>query len=125
MHVGPELSQLRRTHRVPRFARRYARAQRAPGVRARAMAAAIIADDVLNDDAPKVLVCGPSRSGKTSILKVVFQKLSPHETLFLESTPKACGVHMWHGWDEGDERGELQSILITTAQEPLLIRAHA
>merc|ERR1712050_178473 len=33
--------------------------------------------------------CGPNRGGKTSILKVVFQKMSPHETLFLEATPKA------------------------------------
>mmetsp|Transcript_35217 Transcript_35217/g.101399 ORF Transcript_35217/g.101399 Transcript_35217/m.101399 type:complete len:339 (-) Transcript_35217:305-1321(-) len=50
---------------------------------------ALVPDDVLSDDTPKVLICGPSRSGKTSVLKVVFQKLSPHETLFLESTPKA------------------------------------
>jgi len=41
-----------------------------------------------DDDAPKVLLCGPHRGGKTSILKVVFQKMSPHETLFLETTPK-------------------------------------
>jgi len=40
------------------------------------------------DDTPKVLLCGPSRGGKTSIQKVVFQKMSPHETLFLETTPK-------------------------------------
>jgi len=42
----------------------------------------------LGDDTPKVLLCGPHRGGKTSILKVVFQKMSPHETLFLETTPK-------------------------------------
>lgn len=41
-----------------------------------------------SDDTPKVLLCGPHRAGKTSILKVVFQKMSPHETLFLETTPK-------------------------------------
>ncbi|CAE8596912.1 unnamed protein product [Polarella glacialis] len=41
-----------------------------------------------SDDTPKVLLVGPHRGGKTSILKVVFQKLSPHETLFLETTPK-------------------------------------
>ena len=29
---------------------------------------------------------GPRRSGKTSIQRVVFYKMSPHETLFLEST---------------------------------------
>mmetsp|Transcript_65274 Transcript_65274/g.173075 ORF Transcript_65274/g.173075 Transcript_65274/m.173075 type:complete len:350 (-) Transcript_65274:247-1296(-) len=43
---------------------------------------------IVGDDTPKVLLCGPLRGGKTSILKVVFQKMSPHETLFLESTPK-------------------------------------
>jgi Ras-related GTP-binding protein C/D len=42
----------------------------------------------LADDMPRVLLCGPHRAGKTSILKVVFQKMSPHETLFLETTPK-------------------------------------
>lgn len=47
------------------------------------------AEDVATDDTPKVLLCGPHRGGKTSILKVVFQKMSPHETLFLESTQKA------------------------------------
>mgnify|MGYP001093489703 FL=1 len=31
---------------------------------------------------------GMSRSGKSSIQKVVFHKMSPHETLFLESTTK-------------------------------------
>ncbi|CAK0799082.1 unnamed protein product, partial [Prorocentrum cordatum] len=40
------------------------------------------------DDTPKILLCGSPRAGKTSILKVVFSKMSPHETLFLESTPK-------------------------------------
>jgi len=44
--------------------------------------------EVYNDDTPKVLLCGPHRGGKTSILKVVFQKMSPHETLFFETTPK-------------------------------------
>ena len=35
---------------------------------------------------PRILLMGPRRSGKTSIARVVFQKMSPHETLFLEST---------------------------------------
>eukprot|EP00542_Grammatophora_oceanica_P002074 CAMPEP_0194055024 /NCGR_PEP_ID=MMETSP0009_2-20130614/55329_1 /TAXON_ID=210454 /ORGANISM="Grammatophora oceanica, Strain CCMP 410" /LENGTH=388 /DNA_ID=CAMNT_0038703777 /DNA_START=42 /DNA_END=1205 /DNA_ORIENTATION=- len=36
---------------------------------------------------PRVLFMGPRRGGKSSIQKVVFQKMSPHETLFrLEST---------------------------------------
>eukprot|EP00927_Polykrikos_kofoidii_P007543 TRINITY_DN13104_c0_g1_i1.p1 TRINITY_DN13104_c0_g1~~TRINITY_DN13104_c0_g1_i1.p1 ORF type:complete len:351 (-),score=69.74 TRINITY_DN13104_c0_g1_i1:62-1114(-) len=45
-------------------------------------------EEIPMDDAPKVLLCGPHKAGKTSILKVVFQKMSPHETLFLETTPK-------------------------------------
>lgn len=35
---------------------------------------------------PRVLLMGTRRSGKSSIIKVVFNKMSPHETLFLEST---------------------------------------
>jgi len=34
----------------------------------------------------RIFLMGPKRSGKSSIEKVVFHKLSPHETLFLEST---------------------------------------
>lgn len=49
---------------------------------------AAIPQEIINDDLPKVLFCGAHRSGKTSILKVVFLKMSPHETLFLETTPK-------------------------------------
>lgn len=37
---------------------------------------------------PKILLMGLRRSGKSSILKVVFHKMSPNETLFLESTTK-------------------------------------
>ena len=37
---------------------------------------------------PKILLMGPRRSGKSSIQKVVFHKVSPNETLFLESTNK-------------------------------------
>lgn len=35
---------------------------------------------------PRVFLMGARRSGKSSIQRVVFQKMSPHETLFLEST---------------------------------------
>ena len=31
---------------------------------------------------------GTKLSGKTSIRKVVFEKMSPHETIFIESTTK-------------------------------------
>ncbi|OQV23881.1 Ras-related GTP-binding protein D [Hypsibius exemplaris] len=37
---------------------------------------------------PKILLLGLRRSGKSSIQKVVFHKMSPNETLFLESTNK-------------------------------------
>jgi len=40
------------------------------------------------DVKPKILLMGLRRSGKTSIQKVVFHKMSPNETLFLESTSK-------------------------------------
>lgn len=35
---------------------------------------------------PRIMLMGLRRSGKSSIMKVVFYKMSPHETLFLEST---------------------------------------
>lgn len=37
---------------------------------------------------PRVLLMGLRRSGKSSISRVVFHKMSPNETLFLESTNK-------------------------------------
>lgn len=40
------------------------------------------------DAKPRILLMGLRRSGKSSIQKVVFHKMSPNETLFLESTSK-------------------------------------
>lgn len=40
------------------------------------------------DDKPRILIMGLRRSGKSSIQKVVFHKLCPNETLFLEGTNK-------------------------------------
>ncbi|CAI4222335.1 unnamed protein product [Auanema sp. JU1783] len=37
---------------------------------------------------PSIMIMGLKRSGKTSIRKVVFQKMSPNETLFVESTSR-------------------------------------
>lgn len=37
---------------------------------------------------PTIVIMGLKRSGKTSIRKVVFQKMSPNETLFVESTAR-------------------------------------
>ena len=42
-----------------------------------------------NEPKPRILLMGLRRSGKSSIQKVVFHKMSPNETLFLESTTKA------------------------------------
>jgi len=43
---------------------------------------------VVNENKPRILLLGLKRSGKSSIQKVVFHKMSPNETLFLESTNK-------------------------------------
>lgn len=45
-------------------------------------------DQELNDVKPKIILFGLRRSGKTSIRKVVFHKMSANETIFLESTTK-------------------------------------
>lgn len=41
-----------------------------------------------NENKPKILLMGLKRSGKSSIQKVVFHKMSPNETFFLQSTAK-------------------------------------
>ncbi|EDV20365.1 uncharacterized protein TRIADDRAFT_61123 [Trichoplax adhaerens] len=41
-----------------------------------------------DNDLPRILLMGLRRSGKSSIQKVVFHKMAPNETLFLESTNK-------------------------------------
>ena len=41
---------------------------------------------LVTEDKPRILLMGSRRSGKSSIQRVVFHKMSPHETLFLEST---------------------------------------
>ena len=44
-------------------------------------------DDPRIASLPRILMMGPRRAGKTSIQRVVFHKMSPHETLFrLEAT---------------------------------------
>ncbi|XP_063682484.1 ras-related GTP-binding protein D-like [Bolinopsis microptera] len=45
-------------------------------------------EEDINDVKPKILLFGLRRSGKTSIRKVVFHKMSANETIFLESTTK-------------------------------------
>jgi Ras-related GTP-binding protein C/D len=43
-------------------------------------------EDAVREGETRILFTGPRRSGKSSIERVVFHKMSPHETLFLEST---------------------------------------
>ncbi|PNF39760.1 Ras-related GTP-binding protein D [Cryptotermes secundus] len=43
---------------------------------------------LVGEQKPRILLMGLRRSGKSSIQKVVFHKMSPNETLFLESTNK-------------------------------------
>eukprot|EP00588_Corethron_pennatum_P007101 CAMPEP_0194294874 /NCGR_PEP_ID=MMETSP0169-20130528/51931_1 /TAXON_ID=218684 /ORGANISM="Corethron pennatum, Strain L29A3" /LENGTH=433 /DNA_ID=CAMNT_0039043875 /DNA_START=15 /DNA_END=1319 /DNA_ORIENTATION=- len=66
-------------------------------------------------DLPRILLMGPRRSGKTSIQRVVFGKMSPHETLFrLEPTQRVETSAVEHNplcrfqvWDfPGDYGGE-------------------
>ena len=42
---------------------------------------------------PRILFMGPRRSGKSSIEQVIFHKMSPHETLFLDTT-NTVDVHL-------------------------------
>lgn len=43
-------------------------------------------EEALTPGEPRIMFTGPRRSGKSSIERVIFHKMSPHETLFLEST---------------------------------------
>ena len=43
-------------------------------------------DVAVGGEQPRLLLMGLRRSGKSSIQKVVFHKMAPNDTLFLEST---------------------------------------
>ncbi|ORZ19615.1 Gtr1/RagA G protein conserved region-domain-containing protein [Absidia repens] len=45
-------------------------------------------DDSIGNDKPRILLMGLQRSGKSSIQRVVFGKMPPNDTLYLESTTK-------------------------------------
>ncbi|KAI8074418.1 ras-related GTP-binding protein D-like protein [Gongronella butleri] len=47
-----------------------------------------IMDDMTISDKPRILLMGLQRSGKSSIQRVVFGKMPPNDTLYLESTTK-------------------------------------
>ena len=45
--------------------------------------------------APRIVLMGSRRSGKTSMERVVFGKMSPHETLFVASTSSPTRGAAW------------------------------
>ncbi|XP_064399902.1 ras-related GTP-binding protein D-like [Halichondria panicea] len=47
-----------------------------------------VSGGISSESKPRIILMGLRRGGKSSIQKVVFHKLSPNETLFLESTTK-------------------------------------
>ena len=47
-------------------------------------------------DKPRLVFMGMARSGKTSLQSVVFHRVAPHETLFLESTHRVIRQDMGH-----------------------------
>ena len=66
-------------------------------------------EEALRPGESRVMFVGPRRSGKSSIEKVVFHKMSPHETLFLESTHNVDinlvnnGLIRFQTWDFGGD----------------------
>jgi Ras-related GTP-binding protein C/D len=70
------------------------------------------------DPVPKIVVCGLKKSGKSSILRVLFSKLSPHEAGYIEASPQPYFLPQsgnpllnfriaeipgsWTSWDESE-----------------------
>ena len=50
----------------------------------------------LGDGTPKILLMGARRSGKSSMVGVVFSKMPPHETMFMDQDNGDR-----HGWQHG------------------------
>ncbi len=67
-------------------------------------------EEATKEGESRIILTGPRRSGKSSIERVVFHKMSPHETLFLESTHNV-DVHLvsnndlikFQTWDFGGD----------------------
>mmetsp|Transcript_24424 Transcript_24424/g.35891 ORF Transcript_24424/g.35891 Transcript_24424/m.35891 type:complete len:351 (+) Transcript_24424:159-1211(+) len=67
-------------------------------------------EEATKDGTTRILFMGPRRSGKTSIDRVIFQNMSPHETLFLEAT-NSCDINntlsnrlvQFQTWDFGGD----------------------
>jgi Ras-related GTP-binding protein C/D len=67
-------------------------------------------EEAIREGERRILFTGPRRSGKSSIERVIFHKMSPHETLFLEST-HGVEIHQianndflrFQTWDFGED----------------------
>jgi hypothetical protein len=73
--------------------------------------------DCMDIGIPRIMCMGPRRSGKSSIERVVFHKMSPHETLFLESTTQVDikliannSFVKFQTWDFAGDRGVLNDV---------------
>ncbi|KAG0318629.1 hypothetical protein BGZ99_005573 [Dissophora globulifera] len=83
----------------------------------------IYGDDLADEDResrPRLMLMGLRRSGKSSIQRVVFHKMSPTETLFLESTSKINkdNIHSFidfQVWDFPGQMDFFDSTFDTTA----------
>lgn len=85
------------------------------------------------DSVPKIVVCGLKRSGKSSILRVLFNKLSPHEAGYIEPTHQPTFLPLsgnpllnfriaeipgsW-SWEESDE---IDQLLFAHCQSLILV----
>jgi Ras-related GTP-binding protein C/D len=84
------------------------------------------------DSIPKIVVCGLKKSGKSSILRVLFSKLSPHEAGYIEPTnqpyflPQSGNPLLnfriaeipgsWTSWEEADDE-----LFFTNCQSLILV----
>ena len=85
------------------------------------------------DSVPKIVVCGLKRSGKSSILRVLFSKLSPHEAGYIEPTQQPyflpqsgnpllnCRIAEIPGSFAWDDSEELDQTLFAQCQSLILV----
>ncbi|KAH8698620.1 putative small monomeric GTPase [Talaromyces proteolyticus] len=69
-------------------------------------------DNKFRDTKPRLLLMGLRRSGKSSISNVVFNKMPPNETLFLESTTRIQidSIHSFMDFQVWDFPGQLEHL---------------
>eukprot|EP01033_Poteriospumella_lacustris_P007732 gene7732-5559_t len=83
-------------------------------------------DEAIREGERRILFTGPRRSGKSSIERVIFHKMSPHETLFLEST-HGVEIHQianndflrFQTWDFGDDLNPKSPVFYMGHQIPI------